>query len=518
MSRMFIVLCLLIFFPSCINKTEKEPGYLYLRLSTNPTSLDPALIVDVTGGGIGAKLFNGLVRLDEDLKIVPDIAGSWDISEDGKVYAFHLKKGVLFSNGREVTAADVIYSFERLLSPQTRSPNTWVLDRIKGAGEFMSGRAESVAGLKLKEIRTIEIILEGPFAPFLNLLTMTAAYIVPKEDVAKWGADFSTHPSGTGPFVLQEWKHNQFLKMRAREDYFEGKPDIQGITYKIIPEDLTAIIEFETGSLDVITIPVSEFKRYRESQQWRDLVSSAPGINTYYLGFNCEREPFNDPRLRRAVSYAVDREKILKTIYEGRGTLAAGPVPPALRQWTPRDTITFNPEKARELIKGAGYQEGLTIKIYLTSDQEVLDILEVIQGYLADVGINAELTQLEWSAYKEAINRGEPDAFWLSWWADYSDPENFLFPLFHSSNFGAGGNRTRFINAEVDILIEKGQRSIDSGKRNEYYQRAERLIVQELPWVFFWHRTEFTVRQPWVTDYTIYPVYSIDKGMEVSIQ
>jgi peptide/nickel transport system substrate-binding protein/oligopeptide transport system substrate-binding protein len=518
LSHLLIGLCLLLLVSSCINKPERESGYLYLRLSTNPTSLDPALIVDVTGGGIGAKLFNGLVRLDADLKIIPDIARKWDISEDGEKYTFYLKKGIRFSNGREVSASDFKYSFERLLSPHTRSPNTWVLDRIKGADDFMAGRTDSISGIRIIDEETIEIVLEGPFSPFLSLLTMTAAYVVPREDVEKWGADFSTHPSGTGPFMLEEWKHNQYLKLQSRAGYFGGRPDIRGIIYNIIPEDLTAVVEFETGNLDIIEIPVSEFKRYRESPQWKGLVSSAPGISTYYLGFNCERKPFNDPLLRKAVSHAIDRKKILKTIYEGRGSLASGPVPPALRQWLPGETIKFDPETAKALMKKAGYGQGLDIKIYLTSDQEVLDILEVIQGYLANVGIKAELRQLEWSAYKEAINRGEPDAFWLSWWADYPDPENFLFPLFHSSNFGAGGNRTRYKDPEVDTLIENGQKSIDPKIRNEYYQRAEERIVKGMPWVFFWHRTEFTVRQPWVKNYKIYPIYSIDKGMDVSIK
>jgi len=509
---------------SCTNKSEKQQGYLYLRLSSNPTTLDPALIVDVTGGIIGAKLFNGLVRLDENLNVVPDIAKTWEISEGGRSYTFYLKDGIKFSNGRKVTAQDFKYSFERVLAPETRSPNTWILEKIKGAKDFMKGKTKDVSGIKVKDKYTITIILEEPFTPFLNLLCMTAAYVVSQGDVQKWAADFSTHPSGTGPFVLKEWRHNQYLKLEARGDYFEGKPQIKGIVYKIIPEDLTAIAEFESGNIDIIIIPASEFKRYTESSKWRDLISSAPGMNTYYLGFNCERPPFNNPVLRKAISYAIDREKILNTIYEGRGIFSSGPIPPLLRSWTAPSVYQYDPVKAKSLLREAGYpvgndsyREGLSIKIYLSSDQEVLDILEVIQGYLMDVGIKAELRQLEWSAYKEAINSGEPDAFWLSWWADYPDPENFLFPLFHSSNFGAGGNRTRFKNSEVDVLIEKGQKTMNKKLRDEYYKKAEELIVNDAPWVFFWHRTEYTLRQQWVKNYKIYPIYSIDKGMEIGL-
>jgi ABC-type transport system substrate-binding protein len=517
-GRIVLSILVSIFVLACVDQSPQHPDYLRLRLTSNPTTLDPALIVDVPGGGIGAKLFNGLVRFDERLHIVPDVAEFWKISDDGLTYTFYLKKGISFSNGREVTADDFKYSFERVLSPVTRSSNTWVLDRIKGAKDFMGGKTKEIKGIKVKDDTTILITLEEPFSPFIDLLCMTAAYVVPREEVEKQGSEFSTHPVGTGPFVLQEWRHNRHLVLESRDDYFEGSPHVKGIIYKIIPEDLTAVAEFETGGLDILPIPASEFKRYRQSGQWRELVTGAPGINTYYLGFNCERPPFSDPVLRKAVNYAVDREKILKTLYEGRGELASGPVPPLLRKWPSPENISYDPERARQLMKEAGFPNGLTIKIYLTADSEVLDILEAIQGYLSGVGIHAELRQLEWSAYKDAINRGEPDAFWLSWWADYPDPENFLFPLFHSRNFGPAGNRTRYKNPEVDTLIEKGQKSMNENSRNEYYGKAEEMIVNDSPWVFFWHRAEFTVRQPRVKNYKIYPIYSIDKGMDVGLE
>ncbi|MBI5025977.1 MAG: ABC transporter substrate-binding protein [Nitrospirae bacterium] len=518
-----ILTAILVLLLSCSWQGRRLEGYLYLRLSSNPTTLDPALVVDVTGGSIGAKIFNGLVRFDKDLNIVPDIAERWTISKDGRLYTFYLRHGIRFSNGREVDANDFKYSFERVLNPETRSPNTWVLDKIKGSKDFIEKRADGISGIIVEDKYTLKIVIDEPFAPFLSLLCMTAAYVIPKEEVKKWGVDFSTHPSGTGPFVLEEWRHNQHLRLSAREDYFEDKPKIKGIIYRIIPEELTTIAEFESGNIDVITIPASEFRRYSESPKWKGLIANALGINTYYLGFNCERPPFNNPLLRKAVSHAIDRDKIFRTIYEGRGILASGPVPPMLRNWPRLNGVyPYNPEKARSLLRDAGYpvgdstlREGLRIKIYLTADQEVLDILEVIQDYLMDVGIKAELKQLEWSAYKEAINKGEPDAFWIGWWADYPDPENFLFPLFHSSNLGPGGNRSRFIDPLIDSMIEKGQRSMDRKKRDEYYSKAEKHIVEAAPWVFFWHRTEYTVRQPWVKNYTIYPIYSIDKGMEI---
>jgi len=232
-----------------------------------------------------------LVTFGEDLSIKPDIAGSWSVSKDNKTYTFRLRKNVTFSNRREVTAGDFKYSFERVLNPKTKSPNTWVLSKIKGAKEFMDGKSENVEGIKVIDDFTLELTLGEPFAPFLGLLAMTAAYVVPKEDVEKWGEDFGMHVSGTGPFVLEEWRHGRNLKLRAREDYFEGKPKIKGIVYRIIPEDLTAIAEFEAGNLDAIGIPSAEFRHYTRSPEWNDKVVSYTGMNTYYLGMNCERPP-----------------------------------------------------------------------------------------------------------------------------------------------------------------------------------------------------------------------------------
>jgi len=492
-----------------------------MRLNSNPTTLDPALITDVQGGGIAAKLFNGLIRFNENLDIVPDIARAWSLSPDQLTYTFRLRRDVRFSNGRRVTARDFQYSFERVLTPKTKAPLTWVLDKIEGADDFISGRAAGISGIRAVDDQTLVLKLEKPFGPFLSLLAMSTAYVVPREEVKRLGQDFGTHPVGTGPYVLAEWKHGQHIILSAREDYFEGSPKLNGIYYRVIPEDLTAVMEFETGHLDVLLIPSSEYRRYTTDPAWRDLVFSRIGLNCYYIGFNCMRPPFNDVRVRRAVNMAIDRQHILNTVFEKRGALAAGPIPPGL--WKAK-TLTgaaagygYDPEKAKALIREAG-AEGATIKIYISADPEVLDIIEVVQSYLAKVGLRAKITQLDWSAFKQAVDDGEPDAFWLSWWADYPDPENFLFPLFHSASAGSSGNRTRCLDPELDRLIDAAQRTTNERQRYRLYREAEDRIIQNAPWVFMWHRADYFVVQPWVKDFKIYPIYSIDKRSDVTLK
>jgi peptide/nickel transport system substrate-binding protein/oligopeptide transport system substrate-binding protein len=488
-------------------------GYIHYRLNSNPTTLDPAHIVDVTGGSISAKIFNGLVKLDNDLNIVPDIAERWEIDE-GRIYTFHLKKGVFFSNGRVVSADDFKFSFKRIFEPRGKSPNKWVLEKILGAREYAAGKADDIAGIEILDSYTLRLTLEKPFSPFLNLLTMTTAYVVPVEEVRRWGPDFSSHPVGTGPYILKEWKHNDRLVLARNNAYFDEKARAGGIVYRIIPEDLTAVTEFELGNLDVITIPSSEFATFKKSPKWKDLISSNKGINTYYIGFNCSRPPFDNVDLRKAVSHAIDREKMLLTFYEGRGISAKGPVADILRKWELPVIYDYNPDKARKMIEDEGYRETI-INFYVTADQEVVDMAEIIQSYLNKAGLSVAIKQLEWSAYKAALNNGEADIFWIGWSADYPDPENFLFPLFHSSNHGAGGNRSRYTNKEVDRLIEAGQAAVDISERNQHYMAAERIIVEEAPWVSFWHRTDYTVRQPYLKNYKMYNIYSVDKGTEV---
>lgn len=499
---------------SCSSENRQE-GYIYYRLTANPTTLDPALIVDVTGGTLSAKLFNGLVRIGDNLSIEPDIAEKWLVSQEGRVFTFHLRKRVKFSNKREVNAYDFKYSFQRLLKPENKSPNRWVLDKIRGVDEFMSGKAEDVEGIRVLDDYTLQICLKNQFSPFISLLAMSAAYVVPREEVERWGLDFSSHPTGTGPFVLKEWLPNREIILEKRPDYFAAPAKVKGIVYRIIPEDLTAVAEFELGNLDVLNIPASEYSRYRHDEEKRKYISSVPGLNTYYIGLNCSRPPFDNPHMRKAVSYAVDREKILGMLYEKRGRLAGGPLPDVLRKWDISCPFHYNPGKARELVSEEGFS-GKTIWFYLTADQEVVDIAEVIQFYLRNAGMDVRIRQLEWSAYKEAVSKGEPEMFYLSWWADYPDPENFLFPLFHSSNHGPAGNRTRYTNLNVDAMIEQGQHTMDERQRNIFYKKAEEMIIADVPWVPLWHKTDFTIRQPRVKNYRAYPIYSMDKGTDIS--
>lgn len=517
-----VLISLLIFFSmtACLKQEDSRlPGYLYVRLKANPPTLDPALIVDLDGARIAAKLYNGLVCFDDSLTPVPDIAKSWTVCEDGLVYRFNLRQDATFSNGRTVTAHDVRYAFERVLDPGTSSPRTWVLSRIKGARAFMSGTAERVEGIRVTGDFTLELTIESPFAPFISMLGLTTAYIVPREAVESHGRDFSFNPSGTGPFVLENWRHNQYIVLKARQDYFNGPAHIDGIYYKIIPENFTALVSFEKGDIDVLPeIMSSEYHRFATDPAWKNYISMAEGLNTYYLGLNCQMAPFTDPLVRRAMNHAIDRQRILDALLEQRAALAKGPVPPLLRGEPEPAGYPYDPEKAKHLLAEAGFADGFTMTIYQSADIETLDILQTVQSYLRAVNIKANIVQLEWSAFLDTVAKGKAQAFWLSWWADYPDTENFLFPLFHSSNFGTGGNRARFKNTEIDRMIEAAVAIPDEEKRKHMYRLIETQVIEEPPWVFFWHKASCSIHQPNIKGYGITPLAVMEKWTDVIIE
>jgi ABC-type transport system substrate-binding protein len=518
---LFAAFCIALALPSgCLRNDDRPQGVLRLRLNGNPTTLDPALISDVQGGGIAAKLFNGLVRFDENLEVAPDLARSWTVSDDGRTYTFRLRRDARFSNGRPITASDFQYSFERVLTPATKAPLTWVLDKIEGADAFLAGKAAHITGVRVPDEHTLVVAIERPFAPFISLLAMTAAYVVPREEVGRLGPAFGVRPVGSGPYILSEWKHGQSLTLSANKDYFEGRPRLNGIHYRIIPEDLTAVLEFETGRLDVLQLPSSEYRRYTTDPLLRSRVIGRPGLNTYYLGLNCARPPFDDVRVRRAVNMAIDRRRILDTLMEKRGLPADGPVPPELWKcaaWQPAaEGRRYDPDKARALIHEAG-ADGAIVTIYISAEQEVIDIVEVLADYLRKSGLQPEIVQRDWSAFKQAVDNGESNAFWLSWWADYPDPENFLYPLFHSASIGSAGNRSRCVDPELDRILDAARGVSNTRERCRLYRKAEARIVENAPWVFMWHKAEYFAVQPWVAGFKTYPLYSIDKRMDVTL-
>jgi len=506
----------LLMFNGCELK-KRTYDTLYLRLKQDITTLDPAFIVDVDGGMLAAYLYNGLVRLDKQLNVIPDIAKKWEISTDGKTYRFYLRNDVFFSTGEKVTAVDFKKSFERIIDPEVSSPRSWIFDKVKGKDLFMSGKSREVEGFVVVEDHIFEIVLNQPFSPFLSILTIPNAMIV-KPD-GNHGIQYI--PKGTGPFIFNDWQRGNKISLVRNNNYFDGKPNIEKLVIRFIPEDFTAITEFENGNLDVLEIPRSEFEYFTQYDRWKNLVFSTEILNTYYLGFNCEEPPYSNPMFRRAITAGINRDMIIKNFMSSRVTKAGSPVPQILINegisFTPQHDFDSSYAKS-ELEKSGVNYKNLTLTLVFNSDKEMEGIAELIQHDLGNMGLTIQLEELEWTTFKEKISTGEAKMFILSWWADYPDIENFLYPTFASVNRGSAGNRVRYKNEKFDTIIEQARTCVDMQTQNKLYCDALNIISNDCPWCCLWHKKKYTVIQPWVKNYFLAPVYNIDKGLEIKLE
>jgi peptide/nickel transport system substrate-binding protein/oligopeptide transport system substrate-binding protein len=485
-----------------------------LALQTEPTTLDPAYSVDFSSGRIASLVHSNIVAFDADARIVPDLARSWDVLDGGRRYVFHLGGG-RFSNGRPVTASDVVYSMRRLLDPETVSPRWWLLKPLKGAAAFHGGGAWDAESARALDDSTVVMRLEYPVAHFLGLLAMPAAGIVCREEVERLGKGYGRAPCGSGPWEVSAWSEGDEILLAPNPGYPGPRTPLAGLSFRVIPEQMTQIAEFEVGSLDVLEVPRAELEHWRAAGT---SLLSREELRVVYIGFNTTRPPFGDPRVRRALNMAVDVEKIIAHVLFGAGTRSRGVVPPSLRGAPePGERYPFDPARARTLLAEAGYPRGFTMELWQRENPEAGRILESVQGYLADVGVTAKLVTREWGAFKEAIDRGTPDAFFIDWIADYPDAENFLAPLFLSANIGGGGNRTGYRNARVDSILDAAAACLDAGTRGELYRTAEDIVYGDAPWLFLWFPEKYEVVSPRLTGYRIPLIFNGQRFLEAGV-
>lgn len=491
----------------------EESSLVRLALQTEPTTLDPAFSVDYSSGMLSSLVHANLVRYTPEGELVPDLAVGWEISPDGMTYTFHLAPAN-FSCGRRVRAPDVLFSFERLLDPETISPRWWVLGSILGAEVFHRKGVRPLQGVLAPDDSTIVIRLERPAAHFLGLLAMPAAGIVCSSEAAASGAGYGRAPCGSGPWRLAEWREAEEIVL-VRNEWYRGRgPVAEGLSFRIIPETMTRIAEFEVGNLDLLEVPRAELDLWRSAGP--PLLEGGE-LRVVYIGLNNARPPFDDIRVRRALNMAVDIEAIIANVLFGGAVRARGIIPAALRGSPhPGDLYTFDPESALELLTEAGYAEGFEMEIWQRENPEGGRILESVQAYLGRVGVRVRLVTREWSAFKQAVERGTPDAFYLDWFADYPDPENFLYPLFHSSNRGGGGNRTGYVNVSVDSLLGEASLCSDPEARWELYRRAEEIVYLEAPWIFLWFPTRYEIVSTRLRGYRMPVIFNGQRFLDVS--
>lgn len=464
---------------------QPDPNLLTITLAGDPKSLDPAHAVDVRSGQVNAFMYDNLVRFDSGSGILPGLAESWEISEDGTVYSFQLRDSVFFQDGGILTSNHVKESFERILNSGTGSRNTWIFRDVVGADSYKSSNANDVAGFLVPSNKKFQIELTRPFAPFLGFLAMPTAAIVKVEN---------DQIIGTGPWQLSEWVRDGHMLFSANAEYFDSKPNLDRLKIRILPEALPRVAEFITGYLDIMEIPNSEYDLWVNDQEWKTHIHHIRQLNSYYIGMNCSRPPFDDIRVRQAVNYAVNVQLILETVFSGRGQEAGGPVPPILLEREENPFYGFDPIKAKDLLIKAGYEYGFSVELWQSQSRELFQITEIIQEQLQQVGIDVKIVRNDWNMYSDAVRKGIPDMYYRSWWADYPDAENFLAPLFES---GVSRTRwTRYENQKLDSLITLLQTETNHQKRIQTAQECNDILQREAPWLYLWHMESAVVTQP----------------------
>ncbi|MBI2202927.1 MAG: ABC transporter substrate-binding protein [Candidatus Rokubacteria bacterium] len=477
-------------------------GGTYRRpLGNDPGTLDPARIGDIYGRSVAQQIFDGLVQFDHTLAIVPALAKFWKASRDGLTWTFTLKPGLKFHHGREVTADDVVYSLTRLLDPRVKSSAADVFSVVRGAAEFRAGRARQVSGFTALDRHTVQIVLSESLGPFVPVLAIGHAKIVPRDVAEAAGDAFGTRPVGTGPFRFVRWDRGKEIVLAANPDYFDGPPRLGRIVYRIFPgEQLDAMYEeFQRGRLDDTPLPNRDYRRIIADP--RHVHLKRPTISLRFYGFNTRRKPFDDPRVRQAVNHAIDRSAIIDDAFLGRYALARGILPPGTLGFNPRvNGYAYDPQRSRDLLARAGYPGGRglpSIAIWSSVKHEgIVREHELMARQLEAVGIEAEFHYLtEWPAFFKRLLDGEFPMFVLAWFADVPDPDNFLSKLFHSES---PRNFTRYTNPAVDRLLNGARSDRQVEKRVELYRRAEQMILDDAAILPVWHYTYERLFQPYV--------------------
>ncbi len=441
---------------------------------------------------------------DGELEIVPGLAESWTISDDGKTYSFKLREGVTFTNGETLTSDDVLYTVDSMLDPERAALNTDWMNMIAGAQDVLDGNSETVEGkgIIIHDDNNFDIVLEDSYSPFLATLSVPGWSILNREaceeadeagggpSVTKFGND-PEYTVGCGPFILKEWVLNDHVYLEANPDYWQGAPAIEGVVIKVIPDADTEKMLFESGQTDIFDLDVARhlIPEYQESEEWSDNIVPKTVLGVTYLAINEKIEPFDDVNVRKALQMAIDKETIIEEMYSGTAVPANGIYPPGLIGYNEDlEEIPYDPEGAKELLAEAGYPDGFDMTIATTAndDQATTDLVAIIQQQFAEIGVNVTIDQMDEASWYDVRATGELPMYMATWYADINDPDNFIYTFF--SDDSTVTRSFNYYNTEAMDRIEAARHMTDEDARVKEYQDLEKLVIQDdAAWIPLWH-------------------------------
>ncbi len=489
---------------------------LRYAISSEPTTLDPALVRDGTTIDLLQQIYEGLVKWDISNQLKPAMAESWTVSPDGLTYTFKIRQGVKFPNGREVTAQDFKYSLDRTCDPTTKSPTADdYLKDIVGASDRIHGKpgVTEVAGVKVLDTYTLEIKLSS-FKPYwLGNMAQPVSYVVCKEAIeANCGhIDSVKSAAGTGAFMLAYYKPNYSITLAANAGYHEGRPKLDFIVRPVLLDANARIAKYEAGELDYVEVAPRDLDKINNNPTLKPDLKSYARASTWYIGLNqvAPDSPFGKKEVRLAFAMAIDKKETIRIGMKNMADIADSVVPPMPGTYQPNSTaIPFNPEKARQMLAAAGYPGGkgfptLTFS-YRQDMPQVADTATIVASQLKrNLGIEVQLKPMEWATYLNDNEHKTQPIFHMRWGADYLDPQNFLSILLHSSKKVNGSedhpeNNTGYNNAEFDKLCDAADAEHDPKKRMDLYHKAEQIAIDEAPWVPLYYQRDLELDKPYV--------------------
>jgi peptide/nickel transport system substrate-binding protein len=493
----------------CSPAGHREEGTretLVVGVETDPLNLDPRLSTDALSARIAQLVYSSLLTLNERMELIPDAAERWE-QPDPTTYIFHLRRGVAFHDGTELTAEDVVHTFRSMMAPALASPKRASFDKV--------AKVETV------DRYTVLFSLSEPFAPFL---TNVVVGIVPRH-VDQGSATFSRHPVGSGPFRFSSWIQGERLELVAHDAYFGGRPHISRLIFKIIPDATVRLLALEQGSIDLLqnNIPPDLLARLERNPGL--VVRKAQGTNYTYLGMNLRAPPFNDILVRQAVAHAIDREPLIRHILKGLGTPASGLLPSSHWACAPDlPTYPYDPKSAIALLERAGYRDPdgpgdkprFTVTFKTSQNEITRRIGEVLQQEFSRVGIGLEIESYEWGTLFADIKAGNFQLYALTW-VGITEPDIY-YHVFHSdSTPPRGANRGAYSNPEVDALLELGRTTLDQAERRDIYRRVQHILAQEIPYISLWHATNVVAMHKRVHGYVLYPAGDFRSLKDVEI-
>lgn len=474
---------------------------LRMNLGTEPPSLDWHQATDNTSLEVLTNLMVGLAQFRNDLSCAPGCAESWEVLDNGKRYVFHLRKDAKWSDGKPIVADDFRYSWIRLLTPETAAPYAFFLYDVENAVEFNAGKIKDAAllGISCPDEHTLEVRLKKPAAYFVNLTTMCSLFPMRKDIIEKYGNRWTepAHIVVNGPFTLKSWQHEYKMELAANPYFFEGAPKIKLVQMFMIPEQATAYALYENDQLDYVdnhSIPTPEVQHNLNNPEFLNI----PLVKTYYVGFNVKKKPFDDKRIRRAISLSIDRT-VFPKILRRQERPSATFIPEGFCGYTAKEPPHLDPIEAKKLLAEAGYPDGKgfpRVEIFYSTRDDNKMVMEAVQDQLKqNLGLHVELSNQEFKVFMNSLYRDPPAVFFGNWGADFGDPETFG-NVFASYN---GNNHTRWTSKEYDRLIEKAEEEQDMKKRLEFYQQADHLLCSdEAAVATVFNATENILCKPWV--------------------